>query len=183
MQAPRVAPRQAPPVQYAGGRTTRAPHPPMIVYLLRRVFLAMMTCVVISILAFVIIQLPPGDFVDAYITDLAASGSAASQALANAMRHEYGLDRPLVVQYWLWIWHVAHGDFGASMVYRRPVAEVIGDRLWLTMVVSLSRALPDLDDRAADRHLLRDTAIFCWATTCSPCSASSAWRCRTSCWR
>jgi ABC-type dipeptide/oligopeptide/nickel transport system permease component len=54
--------------------------------------------------------LPPGDFVDAYIADLAASGSATSQDRANATRHEFGLDRPVVVQCWLWTERVVHGD-------------------------------------------------------------------------
>ena len=54
------------------------------------------------------------------------------------MRHEYGLDRPVVVQYALWMGRVLTGDFGVSMMWRRPVTEVIGDRLWLTMAVSIS---------------------------------------------
>jgi peptide/nickel transport system permease protein len=57
---------------------------------------------------------------------------------AQSMRHEYGLDRPAVVQYALWMQRVLRGDFGISMMWRRPVTEVIGDRLWLTMVVSFA---------------------------------------------
>ena len=110
----------------------------MIAYLLRRFGLALVTCVFISILTFVIIRLPPGDFVDSYIANLAASGSTISVEQAEAMRREYGLDRPAIVQYALWMGRVLEGDFGVSMVWRRPVTEVIGDRLWLTMVVSVS---------------------------------------------
>ena len=110
----------------------------MLIYLARRLGLALITCVAISVLTFVIIRLPPGDFVDAYIANLASSGSVVSADQAQAMRHEYGLDRPAVVQYGLWIERVARGDFGISMMWRRPVTEVIGDRLWLTMALSFA---------------------------------------------
>jgi len=107
-------------------------------YFLRRLGLALVTCVFISVLTFVIIRLPPGDFVDAYIANLAASGSTVSVEQGEAMRREYGLDRPVVVQYARWMGRVLQGDFGVSMAWRRPVTEVIGDRLWLTMIVSVS---------------------------------------------
>jgi peptide/nickel transport system permease protein len=107
-------------------------------YLARRLVLALGTCAVISMLPFTIIRLPPDGFVDAYINGLAASGSFISQEQAVALRHEYGLVRPVVVQYGLWIRRVVRGDFGVSMMMRRPVTEVIGDRLWLTMAVSVS---------------------------------------------
>ncbi len=107
-------------------------------FLTRRLMLAAFTCVMISVLTFIIIRLPPGDFVDAYIANLAASGSTVSVEEAGALRREYGLDRSVIVQYGFWISRVVQGDLGVSMMWRRPVAEVIGDRLWLTMVVSFS---------------------------------------------
>jgi peptide/nickel transport system permease protein len=110
----------------------------VLIYLARRLVLALMTCALISVLTFVIIRLPPGDFVDAYIGNLAATGSTVTAEQAAAMRHAYGLDRSVVVQYGLWISRVTRGDFGISMMWRRPVTEVIGDRLWLTMVVSFA---------------------------------------------
>jgi peptide/nickel transport system permease protein len=110
----------------------------MLNFLARRVALALLTCFAISLMTFVIIRLPPGDFVDSYIAQLAASGSSISAEQAEAMRHDYGLDRPVIVQYGRWISRVLHGDLGVSMMWRRPVAEVIGDRLWLTMAVSFS---------------------------------------------
>jgi peptide/nickel transport system permease protein len=110
----------------------------MLIFIARRLILAAITCVMISILTFIIIRLPPGDFVDAYIANLAASGSTVTAEQAQAMRHEYGLDRSVFVQYGLWISRVIQGDFGISMMWRRPVTEVIGDRLWLTMVVSFA---------------------------------------------
>lgn len=110
----------------------------MLIFFTRRLILAAITCVMISILTFIIIRLPPGDFVDAYIANLAASGSTVTAEQAQALRKEYGLDRSVFVQYGLWISRVVQGDFGVSMMWRRPVTEVIGDRLWLTMVVSFS---------------------------------------------
>ncbi len=110
----------------------------MLMYIARRLMLASITCVAISVLTFVIIRLPPGDFVDAYIANLASTGSSITADQAQAMRHDYGLDRPVIVQYFLWIGRVVQGDFGVSMMWRRPVTEVIGDRLWLTMLVSFS---------------------------------------------
>lgn len=110
----------------------------MLIYLAKRLMLAMLTCALISVLAFVIIRLPPGDFVDSYIADLASSGSSIVAEQAEAIRRAYGLDRPVYIQYALWIGRVVQGDFGVSMMWRRPVAEVIGDRLWLTMAVSVS---------------------------------------------
>ena len=83
----------------------------MLIYLARRLALALVTCAAISVLTFVIIRLPPGDFVDAYIANLAVGGSSVSAEQADAMRREYGLDRPVVVQYGLWMGRVLVGDF------------------------------------------------------------------------
>jgi peptide/nickel transport system permease protein len=110
----------------------------MLTYILQRFVLALVTIWAISIISFVIIQLPPGDFVDAYIANLSASGSVVSQQEAQALRQLYGLDQSVWVQYWKWISRVIQGDFGPSMEWGRPVTEVIGDRLWLTVVVSIS---------------------------------------------
>src|SRR5712672_2232981 len=90
----------------------------MLSYVARRLGLALITCAAISVLTFVIIRLPPGDFVDAYIANLASSGSLITAEQAQAMRHEYGLDRPAVVQYALWMQRVLQGDFGISMMWR-----------------------------------------------------------------
>src|SRR6266540_3420940 len=108
----------------------------MLSYLVRRVLLAALTIVVISILSFIIIHLPPGDYVDAYIAQLASSGAIVGVEEAANLRRQYGLDQPLYIQYVRWIGLVVQGDFGMAMEYRRPVMEVIGDRLPLTLVVS-----------------------------------------------
>jgi len=113
----------------------------VLTYILQRFVLALVTIWAIYVISFVIIQLPPGDFVDAYIANLSASGSMVSQQEAQALRQLYGLDQPVWVQYWKWISRVVQGDFGPSMEWGRPVTEVIGDRLWLTVVVSISAIL------------------------------------------
>ena len=110
----------------------------MVTYILQRLALALVTIWAISVVSFVIIQLPPGDFVDSYIMNLAASGSAVRAEEAQVLREQYGLDKPIWVQYAKWISRVAAGDFGMSMEWGRPVIEVIGDRLWLTIVISLA---------------------------------------------
>ena len=113
----------------------------MMTYIARRLVLAVATMWAISILAFVIIQLPPGDFVDAYIANLSASGSVVSMEEAQNLRKLYGLDQPIYVQYGKWMARILVGDFGVSMEWRRPVLEVIGDRLWLTVVLSFAALL------------------------------------------
>ena len=110
----------------------------MITFVTRRLLLGILTVWLISILSFAIIQLPPGDFVDAYIANLAASGSSVSAEEANAMRQLYGLGQPVYVQYFKWITRIVSGDFGESMEWRRPVTEVIGDRIWLTLLLSFA---------------------------------------------
>src|SRR6476620_326590 len=95
----------------------------MLNYVARRLVLALATCAAISVLTFVIIRC---DFVDAYIANLAVGGRSVSAEQAAAMRREYGLDRPVVVQYGLWMGRVLTGDFGVSMMWRRPVGGGIG---------------------------------------------------------
>lgn len=113
----------------------------MAAFIFRRFLLALATMWAISVLAFTIIQLPPGDFVDAYIARLSSTGSSVSLAEAEGMRELYGLDKPYAVQYLKWIGRVIKGDFGESMEWQRPVSEVIGDRLWITVLISFAALL------------------------------------------
>ena len=110
----------------------------MIAFITRRLLLGLVTIWLISVVSFAIIQLPPGDFVDAYIAQLASSGSAVSAEEAEALRKLYGLGQPFYIQYGKWIARVVVGDFGESMEWRRPVIEVIGDRIWLTLALSFA---------------------------------------------
>src|ERR1700731_1296638 len=110
----------------------------MLTYLARRLLLAAITVFAITVVTFIILHLPPGDFVSAYAAQEAPSGTAISPAAAGALRLAYGLNQPLWVQYWKWLSMVASGDFGRSFEYGRPVTEVIGDRLWLTILLSIA---------------------------------------------
>ena len=110
----------------------------MLTYIGRRALLAVFTVWAISVLSFVIIQLPPGDYVTSYIAQMAASGSIVTEQEAENLRIQYGLGQPIYVQYYKWVKLIAEGNFGMSMEWKRPVTEVIGDRLWLTVVVSLA---------------------------------------------
>ena len=108
----------------------------MLAYLTRRVFVAIGTVLVLSVVSFAFIQLPPGDFVTAYVQELEGMGDVVSADEEEQLRDMFGLNQPFLVQYFKWMQRMAGGDFGFSMEYRRPVAEVIGDRLLLTVVVA-----------------------------------------------
>ena len=110
----------------------------MLAYIGRRALLAVFTVWAISVLAFAIIQLPPGDYVTSYIAQMASTGSVVSEEEAETLRIQYGLGQPMYVQYLKWTRQVVQGNFGMSMEWRRPVGEVIGERLWLTVVVSVA---------------------------------------------
>jgi peptide/nickel transport system permease protein len=92
----------------------------------------------ISVLSFAIIHLPPGDYVTSYIASMSASGSAVSEGEARAMREQLGLDQPVTVQYAKWMGLMLQGNFGMAMEWGRPVSDVIGDRMSLTVVISLA---------------------------------------------
>ena len=110
----------------------------MLAYIGRRALLAVFTVWAISVLSFAIIQLPPGDYVTSYIAQMASMGSVVSDEEAETLRIQYGLGQPMYVQYLKWMKLVVVGNFGMSMEWRRPVTEVIGDRLWLTVVVAVA---------------------------------------------
>src|SRR2546426_11551839 len=110
----------------------------MLAYIGRRALLAVFTVWSISMLAFAIIQLPPGDYVSSYIAQMAAMGSVVSDEEAQNLRIQYGLGQPIYVQYYKWVKLIAQGNFGMSMEWRRPGTEVIGDRVWLTAVGSVA---------------------------------------------
>lgn len=110
----------------------------MAAYIVKRLMLAVLTVLAISVLAFVIIHLPPGDYVTSYIASMSASGSAVSEGEAIAMREQLGLDKPIWIQYLKWVGLILQGNFGMAMEWGRPVADVIGDRMTLTIVISLA---------------------------------------------
>jgi peptide/nickel transport system permease protein len=110
----------------------------MLNYIGRRLALGLFTIWAVSVLSFVIIQLPQGDFATTRLAELAAAGNSSASYEADRLRAEYGLDQPIFVQYFAWIGQVVRGDFGMSFDWNRPVADVIGDRLALSMVVSVA---------------------------------------------
>ena len=95
------------------------------------------TLLLISLVSFVIIQLPRGDFLTSYIAQLAASGESVDQDVIDSLEKRYGLDQPITVQYIKWIWGFINGDFGQSFEWNQPVRRLIGDRLAFTIMISL----------------------------------------------
>lgn len=111
----------------------------MLAYVLRRLALMVPTVFVISVLAFVIIQLPPGSFAETYAATLDRTGDQVDSALLESLRRRYGLDQPIHVQYLLWMRGIlTEWDFGRSFEWNRPVTTLIWERLALTFVISIS---------------------------------------------
>jgi peptide/nickel transport system permease protein len=106
-------------------------------YIIKRLLLLPLLLVIFSIFAFVIIQAPPGDYITTYIADLAASGSAIDQAQVDAMRERYGLDQPMPIQYLKWMQRLVTGDLGFSLDWQKPIKELIGERIVLTVLLGL----------------------------------------------
>ncbi len=113
----------------------------MIDFLLRRILVMIPTLLAISFLCFAIIQLPPGDYLTTYIAELQSQGEAVDQGKIDFLRQQYGLDRPFLEQYVVWLWGCLQGDFGWSFEYERPVSEVVGDRLVLSIILSFATVL------------------------------------------
>lgn len=113
----------------------------MFAYLVRRLLYAVLTIWAVSIVSFVIIQLPPGDYVTAYLAQLAVQGSTLGMSEAENLRAYYGLDRPMSYQYYLWLERMVQGDFGYSFEHQKPVKDVIGERLLLTMILAFASVL------------------------------------------
>lgn len=110
----------------------------MLSYIVRRLGYMVIILVLISIVCFYIINLPPGSFIETFATQLEASGSPASQAQLDYLTVRYGLDQPLYLQYWSWIVPlVTQGDFGFSFEWQQPVWNLLAERLWLTIIVSV----------------------------------------------
>ncbi len=110
----------------------------MLAYLVRRLLVMIPTLLVISVLVFVIIQLPEGDYLTSHIAELEAQGEKVSQEEIDFLRRQYGLDRSPVEQYGVWLAGMLQGDFGYSFEYNKPVSDVVGDRLFLSFVLSFA---------------------------------------------
>jgi peptide/nickel transport system permease protein len=110
-------------------------------YVVHRLLVMIPTVIAISVVTFVIINLPPGDFLSAQISELQAQGEGVQIERIEYLRELYGLDRPIWQQYLHWVWGMLHGDLGWSFEYDRPVTEVIGDKIFLTVVISLATVI------------------------------------------
>lgn len=111
----------------------------MLSFVLRRLSYMVLTVFAISVVAFAIIQLPPGDYVTALVASYEDSGTQVDAAALEAMQDRYGLGDPFYVQYWKWISNIAlHGDFGQSFQWNRPVAGLLANTLPLTIVLTVT---------------------------------------------
>jgi peptide/nickel transport system permease protein len=113
----------------------------MVPFLIRRSIIAIGMIVVISIVSFIIIQLPPGDFLTFYVSNMAAMGESVPVENLQAIEETYGLNQPIYVQYIKWISKAVRGDFGRSLEWGVPVSTMIWDRLGLTVIVGLASIL------------------------------------------
>jgi peptide/nickel transport system permease protein len=109
----------------------------MAQYIIKRLLLLPFLLIIFSIIAFALIQAPPGDFVTSYMAELSASGSAVDQAQIDAMRAQYGLDQPMYVQYFKWVGNILQGDLGVSLDWNRPNTVLIKERLLLTLMLGV----------------------------------------------
>jgi peptide/nickel transport system permease protein len=110
----------------------------MLGYILRRIGMMIPTLAIISVISFVIIQLPPGDYLTSYAATLRATGDAVDEAEIESLRLRYGLGEPIYVQYYKWMSGILlRGDWGQSMEWRKPVKDLIWERMALTVFLSL----------------------------------------------
>lgn len=111
-------------------------------YIIRRILAMIPTLILASVVAFVIIQLPPGDFASSYAATQATTGDIVSQEALETLRRDYGLNEPVFIQYYKWMKGIlTRGDYGISFEHREPVSSLIWERIWLTIWLSLFSVL------------------------------------------
>lgn len=110
-------------------------------FVLRRLLILIPFLFLISVVSFTVIQLPPGDFVDTYVRNLEVQGGSVNQGQRAAIEAQYGLDKPMYVQYGIWVKHIAQGDFGNSFLYDRPVGDILKERVPRTVGIALAAML------------------------------------------
>jgi peptide/nickel transport system permease protein len=123
------------------GRAHRIGEGALLRYVVHRLLLMVPTLLAISFITFVIIQLPPGDYLTSYMAELQAQGETLQGGKIEYLRELYGLDKPWWQQYLVWLGGLFRGDFGYSFEYDMPVSAVVGDRMFLTFVVSFATIL------------------------------------------
>jgi peptide/nickel transport system permease protein len=107
-------------------------------YILKRLTWGALVLLFVSFFSFLIIQLPPGDYLSSYISRLEKSGMTVDNKSMVALRHSYGLDQPFIVQYGKWFYRLVQGDMGVSFLYTKKVASVIKERLPATLLLSFT---------------------------------------------
>jgi len=111
----------------------------MFKFIVRRIGILIPLLILVSIVSFIVIQLPPGDYVDSYIRNLELQGGTLNAAQKVSLERQYGLDQPMIVQYFMWISKIVlHGDFGNSFKYQRPVVDLLNERIPRTIALSLA---------------------------------------------
>jgi peptide/nickel transport system permease protein len=106
-------------------------------FTIQRLLLLPVLIVLFSIIVFALVQAPPGDYLTSYMATLSSSGSSLDATQVEALKHQWGLDQPFLVQYWRWMENLFHGDLGLSLEYQRPNVELLGERLVLTIALAL----------------------------------------------
>jgi len=106
-------------------------------FIVQRLLILPFLLLLFSIIVFWLVQAPPGDFLTSYLANLASSGSSISIEQVEALKRQFGLDQPFYIQYLRWMESLAKGDLGLSLEYQRPNAELIGERLVLTIALAL----------------------------------------------
>jgi peptide/nickel transport system permease protein len=110
----------------------------MLAYIAKRILYFIPTLIVISIVSYFVIELPPGDYLTSYLAALEAQGEIVDQSTIDALKQRYGLDQPVYMRYLKWMWNLLHGDMGQSFEWNQPVSKLIWDRLLLTVVLSFT---------------------------------------------
>ncbi len=114
----------------------------MVRYIMRRFAYMVVVLALVSVVAFYVVHLPPGSWINNYMLTLEAEGEIANEAEIEFLKERYGLDQPIHVQYIRWIVPIlTEGDFGQSFEWRQPVWNLIEERLFLTMVLSAASIL------------------------------------------
>ncbi len=109
----------------------------MFRYILQRLLLIPVLLFIFSVMVFALVQAPPGDFLTSYIATLASSGSSLDQELIDMLKTQYGLDQPVHIQYLRWMGNLLRGNLGLSLEYQRPNAELISERIGLTLLLAV----------------------------------------------
>jgi peptide/nickel transport system permease protein len=113
----------------------------LLAYVVRRLFWSIPFFFAVSLVAFALIEAPPGDYMTTFAATLAQSGDIVDQERLDALRERYGLDQPFVVQYWKWITGVVRGDFGISFEWQQPVSDLIWERMALSVILAAATLL------------------------------------------